>query len=646
MKVIILVFYLLVLHISNVITAETIMDDPYDEITTGRAVCTLHLRMYLTDEKDTNQKPDHVCEMDSEFEDGIEGITYTLHGLNDRFYDDVEFGETQISIPLAKRERRGRASHSGGTLTVLPDATGKSAVSILEGRNNRSRRGPLKGSISVLVLYSQPKDFQNTVTPAQVADKFFGVDGDSITLQSQFQQYSKNELNFIPACSLPGDSCFGNTIIVNGVLEVPIPYNVEGVGSGFVVNWNNRFADGILYQNGGLYRSDFDHFVHVIPSEANWGNAISWAYLSGNVAAFQNEYALRLGPQIHEFGHNLGFDHSGYASNEYGDYSCMMGNPSLSGDPSFGDDEPKISFNGAKSWQSTWYEDDSQTVNVLDGECFAGLLIGVGDWYEDKYTSGEHYVVIQIPHPSVDFDYYVMFNRKEGANSDVSFFEDKVHITKGKHKKKSWYQDSLTKDQSYTIANYGGSTNEFIVKVCDIEFNNDTNQPDTAFVLIYMSDSVCNVECPTPSPTQSPTTSPTKSHSPTSSPSFTPSPTQAPTSSPTTSPSPTQSPTTSPTKSHSPTSLPSYSPSQSPSSSPSKSFSPTSSPSYSPTQSPTSSPTNSPTNSLAPSSSPSSSPTQSPTSSPTSSPTNPSIVCLKFLQFILLCRDTVSIDNS
>ena len=86
---------------------------------------------------------------------------------------------------------------------------------------------------------------------------------------------------------------------------------------------------------------------------------------------------------------NLGLTHSGYNGASYKDHSDSMGNPS------YGDDGPEVCFNGAKSWELGWYEADSEMVDLSLGSVSVDL-VGVGDWADGLYTSGEHKVVLEI----------------------------------------------------------------------------------------------------------------------------------------------------------------------------------------------------------------------------------------------------------
>ena len=398
-------------------------------------------------------------------------------------------------------------------------------------------------SYPLLVLYSIPLDHQNNRTPVEVANDIFGIcEGctpDPINLKSQYMGCSGGKVNIVAACSQPTDSCFGNPEIRNGVLEVPIAINVHGRSSRAVASYDHMEAFYIL-QEYGINLWDF-YILHVIPDEANWGSGSAWAYIPGKISAIKDSKSNVMGIQAHEFGHNLGMQHSGEGINQYNDHSCLMG------DPSYGDDGARICFNGAKSWDFGWYMDDSLTVNVLSNQNFDGLLLGVDDYVNGRHVSGLHHVVIKVIDPSKAEDYYIMFNRKKGVNDGVTFAADMVTVTTSQKSEISWNQGNLDASENsneFTIENFGNSERRLVVKVCYIRYANNEQLPDTARVLVYMdNDLSCEtVETSAPTvaqtdiPTITPTISPTAT--PTSSPTFQPSksPTLTPTKSPTVSP--------------------------------------------------------------------------------------------------------------
>jgi len=488
----------------------------------GPATCAVYRREHLMIdiELQDKQKYDYVCEMEV---DRNHKVAYHLKGLDDAFYDTIEMGKTRIFIPLAKRGERKKDGRK--TLKVLRDPNGRTGVTVLkETKSNKLPKIPLKGTSRLLVLYSIPPDYKNVArTSAEISDDIFGVGDDPVNAQSQIKACSKNQLSVIPACSLETDACYGDNDIKNGVLEVPITQNCGGVSSGTVVNYNTDAAQAILNAKGLSLTNDFDQIMHILPDEVSWGGAAAWAYLPGTISAFKDSYSYRMGVQVHEFGHNMGFHHSGFGSASYADHSCLMGNPS------YNDDGPQLCWNGAKSWESTWYENDSVEVDVENGEFFKGSLVGVGDWANGNFDSGKHTVVIKIPDDSQSkSDYFVLFNRKKGAHGGASWKIDSVHITTGYSKKVSWHQDALLSGGKYTKADFAGSGHSLIVEVCEINVINSPNEPDTAFVLVYLDNGTNTLDCTisTPSPTTSLAPTASLTASPTASPT-TPAPTES-----------------------------------------------------------------------------------------------------------------------
>lgn len=127
---------------------------------------------------------------------------------------------------------------------------------------------------------------------------------------------------------------------------------------------------------------------------------------------------------MHEFGHNIALHHSGYNGASYADHSCIMGNPS------YGDDGPQFCWNGAKSWETTWYQQDSMTVDPSAG-AVNFTLIGVADWADNVYTSGDHKVVLRIQDSTETQSFYVMYNRRKGINNGgtKNFANNQVTVT-------------------------------------------------------------------------------------------------------------------------------------------------------------------------------------------------------------------------
>ena len=534
---------------------------------------------YMVDESKPHE-PHPVCEMFPEYEDGVEGIAYTIDGVADDFYDDVDFAATTVYFSDVTMEAEG-GLHGGGKLTPNAGSTvtkDSSQGGVRGRRSNRRRLAPTTGTSSLLIVYSKPPDASNSKTPAEMADELFGTyvgGSDPVNARSQVLACSRNKLEYIPACddtSAAGcAAAVADSTIVNGVIEVDITSNVSGVASGTVVNWATTAANALLGTHG-LSTSSFTQVMHVIPDAASWGGAAAWAYLPGSVSAFRSTYSYRMGVQVHEFGHNIGLHHSGFGTASYADHSCLMGNPS------YGDDGPQICWNGAKSWESDWYEEDNITVDAKNGDTFDGLLVGVADWSSQVYIPGEHKVVVEVPNSSGQ-NLYLMYNRKKGPNVGVTFAADEVTLTYGSAMAISWHEAALNENESHTIANFDGGSNALVVTVC--EKSTTTAGADTVRVLIYADDA---------NPLSCATTDPPTTSAPTDEP------TNVPSLAPSVGPPATDAPTTDAPTTDAPTSTPSFAPTRAPSGSPT--YIPTLSPDASPTSLPTPAP------SLAPSTNP------------------------------------------
>ncbi len=119
---------------------------------------------------------------------------------------------------------------------------------------------------------------------------------------------------------------------------------------------------------------------------------------------------------MHEVGHTFGMSHSSELEDEYGDDTCIMGAGAYA-------DVGIHCYNGAKSWQMSWYAPRSYTYNGEGGDQ-NGRLIGCVDYTNENDSSSS--VVLKLD--TVDStNYYVMFNR---INSGTAESENLVMITK------------------------------------------------------------------------------------------------------------------------------------------------------------------------------------------------------------------------
>lgn len=164
------------------------------------------------------------------------------------------------------------------------------------------------------------------------------------------------------------------------------------------------------------------------------------------------------------------------------------------GSPSYGDDGEQICWNAAKSWETSWYVDDSETV-VPTTTAFSAKLIGVDDWTNNVYTSGTHKVVLEIADSTESQKYYVIYNRAKGPNGGVYFAKDQVTVSMGAPRQVSWHQAGLGNSnnetnsfESFRKPNYNGGSKDLVIKVCGMTTGVEGSSPDTADVLVYLDD--------------------------------------------------------------------------------------------------------------------------------------------------------------
>jgi len=155
-----------------------------------------------------------------------------------------------------------------------------------------------------------------------------------------------------------------------------------------------------------------------------------------NISVYSNDLCTYPSYQMHEIGHNLGFRHSNEGGIPYLDLSDAMGFSS-----STDHEEPKMCFNGVKSWLSGWYDDMNAKIDFSDLKCkggsdkiWHGKIVGVTDY--SAATANVHVVVAEIVNENDNFikaseDYYILYNRQHGINIDVPLFQNEITITKG-----------------------------------------------------------------------------------------------------------------------------------------------------------------------------------------------------------------------
>jgi hypothetical protein len=124
---------------------------------------------------------------------------------------------------------------------------------------------------------------------------------------------------------------------------------------------------------------------------------------------------------------------------------------------SWSDGGTNFCFNAAKIWANKWYESYHVLIDPTSNT-YDGTLVGINAVKDGTIAATGQDVVLNIASSGEINLYYVMFNRKVGANIEVPQYGDQVVITEQYRKmsaSSSW-QASLSSGEEYTQSNWLG----------------------------------------------------------------------------------------------------------------------------------------------------------------------------------------------
>lgn len=125
-------------------------------------------------------------------------------------------------------------------------------------RSRRLGTQSFTGTSNVLVLRISARDSYVSLSSAELSNRFFGTNGDQVTLKSMMNQCSMGKKTFVPAT--------GNQV-VNGVLDVYIDMYVSGAARDSLTNIVTQNAEAIL----GVDINTYDHVAYCQPKDVATG---------------------------------------------------------------------------------------------------------------------------------------------------------------------------------------------------------------------------------------------------------------------------------------------------------------------------------------------------------------------------------------
>mmetsp|Transcript_1253 Transcript_1253/g.2742 ORF Transcript_1253/g.2742 Transcript_1253/m.2742 type:complete len:802 (+) Transcript_1253:241-2646(+) len=465
------------------------------------------------------KKPHHTMTIELD-----NGLIYTLDNVDPTWAESksgkgLKSGKDKITIRQGAIISGGSIDLQGGAPEVSEEekvvkgksgkygpAGGRQLENDEEKRNlkrlhRQLQDSPTFGEKTVLAVRVVTTDDAYGYSEEYLSEKVFGtsssVDPNPMNLISQYNACSYNQLNFVKTT---------HNLVSNGVVTITVPTSTSQGKDVIVNNVTSAINEAFSTSSPNDIAA---HVIYCLPPSA-MGDSIAYAFVNHWLSVYNNEWCNYPSALMHEIGHNLGFGHAGEGAEEYGDQSGMMG---YSYSQEHG---PAMCFNGAKLWQTDWYQTAAKTINPATASptgngdtCFTGLLYGVADF---EVGNGAKIVVVKINDPrEEEQDFYVAFNRATGMNSETREGRDQVMVTKtweeGADDTGYWSISTLVAklngNESYTISNFAGTDNDLTVSVDSID---TASNPAYAQVRIELGDEKCGG---TFSPTVSPTASPT-----------------------------------------------------------------------------------------------------------------------------------------
>ncbi|VEU43213.1 unnamed protein product [Pseudo-nitzschia multistriata] len=327
----------------------------------------------------------------------------------------------------------------------------------LAGTRVETREGKAgSGKKSLTVLAVRVIDAKGRAPDAGLKQLENDIFDDEVCLRSQIEACSHGKLSIEPFSGRTKTNVAINRGVVNLVLD---SHDISADN-----DYNTLLGAAMKASQaklGDLINSkEFDLVMMCMPPGTLKGGAewLAHAYSNGKMS-FYNNSCSPVSMQLHEIGHNLGLAHSGDERTTYGDKSGLMGS---SNDL----DDIRMCYNPAKSYQLGWYDEKVKTINPIsnnkpDLPVRQFTLRGVAD-YNAKAVD-DALVVLRLEQTDLVPDYYVGYNRRDGANSDVMEDWDKVTIVRKDSGSPSEYGRStkvasLYVGQSYRIKSFNGQS--------------------------------------------------------------------------------------------------------------------------------------------------------------------------------------------
>ncbi len=156
--------------------------------------------------------------------------------------------------------------------------------------NHHGRRLATTGTKNMLAIRVKAADASTSSSLAQISDNWFGTDGDTANLKSQYAACSYGALT----CNAASMTTSTGVDVTDGVYEVTITENVSGADNNVIRNAVVAAGNAAL----GNMQSQFDHVMLCLPPGTNSG-WIAYAYVNWYLSVYNNNWCNYVSSQMH-----------------------------------------------------------------------------------------------------------------------------------------------------------------------------------------------------------------------------------------------------------------------------------------------------------------------------------------------------------
>ena len=155
------------------------------------------------------------------------------------------------------------------------------------------RRLASVGDKEMLAIRVVADDASTTASKAVISDSWFGTDGDTVNLKSQYAACSYDALR----CNAASMTMGNGAEVTDGVFEVSITNTVSGVDNGVIRNAVVTAAEDALGVTLSS-RTYFDHVMLCLPPGTS-GGWIGYAYINWYLSVYNDNWCNYVSIQMH-----------------------------------------------------------------------------------------------------------------------------------------------------------------------------------------------------------------------------------------------------------------------------------------------------------------------------------------------------------